>query len=139
MEVVFSDNVIEMLESYKDSLKHYPISRKRALEKFDNMLLSLKSISRKSDTHLCAHKDLGQSFRKDGSIIHTGLRRFNYKDKSGFQWAFACLCNEKSNRITIVKMMPASRVIKEEFSQYRESLLGLWDRMERLPKRQFIH
>ena len=127
-----------MLESYKDSLKYYPISRKRAIEKFNNMVKALKKIgSDSSETHPCIHKDLGQSFRPDGSSIHTNLKRFNYNDKSGFQWAFACLFNEKANRVTITKMMSSSQV-KESVLRTNNPILEFWNRIENLPKNRPI-
>lgn len=115
MEVVFSKSVETSLEEYKESLKHYPISRQRALEKYKKMhdsLVELGNIASIPPT--CMQIDLGQSLDKNGNPRNPNLKRYNYKDESGFQWAFACLYDQDANTITITKMIPSIRVVKEE-------------------------
>ena len=80
---------------------------------------------------ICMNKDLGQAFSSEGKPIYKNLKRFNYKDESGFQWAFACLFNEAANRITIVKMMPSNQ-IKEEENKQVQLVIEFWKRMELL-------
>ena len=132
MVVIFSNNVKNALEVYRKSLGNYPISRERALKKFDNMISALNNLGGSISTPpICMYKDLGQAFDVNGQPIYKNLKRFNYKDESGFQWAFACLYNDSADRITIVKMMAASQVKEEIFKQV-ELVLELWDRMKKI-------
>ena len=61
----------------------------------------------------CMNRDLLQVFDREGTPKNENLKRFNYKDESNFQWAFACLFDQENNAITILKMMPSSFVTKE--------------------------
>lgn len=132
MEVIFSNNVKNALELYRKSLGNYPISRERALKKFGNMINALYNLGTSISTPpICMHKDLGQRFTSDGQPIYKNLKRFNYKDESGFQWAFSCLYNDSADRITIVKMMAASQV-KEEIFKQAQLVLEFWDRMKKI-------
>lgn len=70
MVVIFSNNVKNGLEVYRKSLGNYPISRERALKKFDNMVSALNNLgSAISTPPICMYKDLGQSFTSDGQPI----------------------------------------------------------------------
>ena len=132
MEVIFSNNVKSALELYRKSLGNYPISRERALNKFGNMVNALYNLGVSITTPpICMYKDLGQRFTSNGQPIYKNLKRFNYKDESGFQWAFACLYNDSADRITIVKMMAASQVKEEIFKQV-ELVLEFWNRMKKI-------
>lgn len=96
MEVIFSANVKQVLDNYKESLKHYPIPLERATEKFDNMVATLMSLGNGlSPLPTCMNRDLLQVFDKAGNHKNENLKRFNYKDESNFQWAFACLFDQE--------------------------------------------
>lgn len=129
MEVIFSNEVKRALEEYRKSLKLYPISIDRAHEKYESMVNFLSEL-RNSITvpPLCTFKDLGQVFDANGTPQNQNLRRFNYKDKSGYQWAFGCLYNEETNKITIIKMLPSNQV-KEEIEK---QMMPIYEFMERL-------
>ena len=60
----------------------------------------------------CVHKKLGQVFDSMGKPIFKNLYRFDYTDKSKFQWAFALTIDKTKDTITITKMMP-SRFVTE--------------------------
>ena len=62
------------------------------------------------------HKDLLQTFDSNGNPMNTNLKRFNYKDESQYQWAFACLYDYDNDTITILKMVGAN-YIKEFFDR----------------------
>lgn len=135
MDVIFSNNVQSALEDYKESLKRYPISIERAINKFDNMLNALYGLGDNlSSPPICINKDLGQLFSLDGQPLNKNLKRLNYKDESGFQWAFACHYDYNNDVITIVKMMPSPQV-KEDTFKLNNPILEFWNRLENLPKR----
>ncbi len=132
MAVIFSNNVKNALDLYRKSLRNYPISRERALKKFDNMVCALNNLDTSMSTPpICLYKDLGQRFTSDGQPIYKNLKRFNYKDESGFQWSFACLYNDNDNRITIVKMMPSNQIC-EEIECITHPILEFWERLNRI-------
>lgn len=90
--VIFSQDVTRKIEEYANALASYPISSQRAINKVENLrrtLLSLDSFVRRLP--ICMYKDLGQRF--NNKPFFSNLKRYNYKDKSGFQWAFACHCD----------------------------------------------
>ena len=111
MVVVISNDVRSALDEYKVSLVNYPIPKERAYEKYDKMVDALNRLGTSLVVPpVCIHKDLGQQLNAEGKPIFKNLRRFNYSDESGFQWAFACFHNEEDDTITITKMMAASFV-----------------------------
>lgn len=114
MEVKFSNEVRQSLANYEESLKHYPIPMGRAKQKADNMVAALMALGNHlSPLSICMNKDLLQVFDNAGNPIYKDLKRFNYKDESNFQWAFACLYDQENDTITILKMMPSSFITKE--------------------------
>ena len=122
MVVSISNDVQHALEEYRASLSGYPISKERAHEKYDDMVNALIGLGTSISTPpVCTHKNLGQIFDSEGNPMIKGLRRFNYKDKSGFQWAFACHYNFDSDTIRITKMMPAIQV-KESIERFRNRI-----------------
>ena len=115
MEVVFSKNVTDALNAYRESLKNYPISSERAHKKCAAMIEALKSLGNlPMMPPVCMYRDLLQTFRRNGKPRCKELRRYNYTDESGFPWAFSCLYNKEKGTITIMKMMPAQFVVKED-------------------------
>ncbi len=111
MVVIISNNVLVTIGEYTESLTKYPISSTRARQKVDKLILALKSLGSSIMTPpICRYKDLLQTFDKQGNPINKNLKRFNYKDESNFQWAFACLYDYENDTITILKMMPAISV-----------------------------
>ena len=77
------------------------------------------------------YKDLGQTINVSGQPVNRNLRQVNYKDESGFQWAFACHYNYENDTITIVKMM-ASNQIREEVENATRPILEFWERLKRI-------
>ncbi len=111
MVVVISNDVQSALDEYKVSLGNYPIPKERAYEKYDKMVDALNGLGASLIVPpVCVHKDLGQQLDAEGKPIFKNLRRFNYSDESGFQWAFACYYSEEDDTITITKMIAASFV-----------------------------
>lgn len=134
MEVIISNNVLIRIDEYSEALTEYPISATRAHEKINNMLNVLYNLGNSVSTPpICMYKDLGQRFTTVGQAIYKNLKRFNYKDESGFQWAFACLFNKEADRITIVKMMPSNQ-IKEEGNKQVQLVIEFWKRMQQIIK-----
>ena len=132
MEIIFSKQVLFKIDEYALALTIYPISTQRIIEKVENLKKSLLSLDTfMYQPSICMSKDLGQEFTSDGNPIYKNLRRFNYKDESGFQWSFACLYNNKANRITIVKMM-ASNQIRERVENLTRPILEFWERLKRV-------
>lgn len=130
MVVVIRNNVQVSLKEYIDSLKNYPISIERAIEKYDNMVDALLALGNSINTPpICTNKDLGQSFNAQGMPTNKNLRRFNYKDESGFQWAFACMYDYDNDIIAITKMM-ASIHIKEDKSKCLFQILELIEKLK---------
>ena len=116
MVVIISNDVLNKIDEYADALTRYPISPKRAKEKvvdLKNTILGLGSSV--IVPSICMYKDLLQTFDTSGNPINKNLKRFNYRDKSQFQWAFACLYDYENDTITILKMMPASFVTESKF------------------------
>lgn len=109
MEVIISNSVREKISEYAEALLSYPIPLERALQKKNNMINALKNIGNNPTMNpICMYKDLGQVFNEEGKPINISLRRFNYKDKSGFQWAFSYVVTEEN--VVITKMMPSNQV-----------------------------
>ena len=114
MEVIFSKDVERGLERYKNSLKKYPITEKRAHEKWAKMVNSLKSLGTAAYIPaVCTRTDLLQVLDDKENPVYKDLRQYNYEDESGFPWAFSCLYNEEEGTITIMKMKPGRFVAKE--------------------------
>ena len=110
-----SNDVKRSLRNYKNALMRYPISRQRVYEKYDNMVDALLALGNSQVGCLpCIHKKLGQRFDSLGNPIFKDLYRFNYSDKSRFQWAFALVIDNQNEKITITKMMPAKFVTEEK-------------------------
>lgn len=111
MDVIFSSSVLNEINDYASSLTMYPITTARITEKVDDMLSALcklgYSIARPP---ICMYKDLGQIFDSKNNPLNRNLKRFNYKDESGFQWVFGCLYNDDRDKIIIVTMMAANHV-----------------------------
>jgi len=81
----------------------------RAKQKADNMVAAFIALgNQRLPLPICMNKDLLQVFDNAGNPIYKDLKRFNYKDESNFQWAFACLYDQENDTITILKMMPSS-------------------------------
>lgn len=116
MQVIISSIVQSNLDTYKNILlSSYRISEERAITKYDMMASALYSIGQNPNIYpICMYKDLGQVFNRRNKPIYTTLHRFNYKDESGFQWAFAYVVTDSS--VTITKMMPSNQV-KESTEQ----------------------
>ena len=132
MVVIISSNVFSKIDEYIEALTMYPISKSRAHQKIDKMLNSLINLGNSILTpQICLSKDLGQVCTSDGQPIYKNLKRFNYKDESGFQWSFACLYNDNDNRITIVKMMPSNQIC-EEIECITHPILEFWERLNRI-------
>ena len=132
MVVIISSNVFSKIYEYIEALTMYPISKSRAHQKIDKMLNYLINLGNSILTpQICLSKDLGQVFTSDGKPIHKNLKRFNYKDESGFQWSFGCLYNYDNDTITIVKMM-ASNQIKEEIENTIRPILEFWERLKKV-------
>ncbi len=130
MEVIFSTEVRYALENYRETLKNYPISLERAHHKYDDMVDSLIGLGTSIATPpLCLYKDLGQVFNVNGKPQNKNLKRYNYKDESGFQWAFACNYDYSTDTIIITKMMPANQV-KEEKSNDKNPILEFMERLD---------
>ena len=129
MEVIVSNNVKTALEEYRKSLKNYPISLERAHKKFANMISALQALGTAISTpSVCMNKDLLQSFDSNGNPMNKNLKRFNYKDERGFQWAFACLYDYDNDTITILKMM-AAPLVKECISELVCPILEFHNRL----------
>lgn len=111
MVVIISNDVLNKINDYATALTMYPITAARITEKIDDMVSALNklgvSIARPP---ICMFKDLGQVFDASGKPINQNLKRFNYKDKSGFQWAFGCLYDDETDKITVIKMLAANQV-----------------------------
>ena len=135
MVVYISNNVKKSLHDYGKALRHYPISRQRAHEKYNNMVDALLNLSNSQVGYTrCFHKELGQMFDSSGNPIFKNLYRFNYTDESKYQWAFALVIDKTNETITITKMLPAKfvteavhnidRIITELINSYlRKNLL----------------
>lgn len=130
--VIISNQVLDRIDDYAISLTYYPISIDRAIEKVEklkNTLLSIDTFIKRLP--LCTYKDLGQRYNVNKKPIFLNLRRFNYEDESGFQWAFACLCDTDTNNVYITKMMPSNQ-IKEAITQFTKPILEFWDRISKI-------
>ena len=111
MVVIISNNVLKRIDEYADALTRYPISPERAKEKVALMKSAILGLGSSAMVPpICMYKDLLQTFDSQGNPINKNLKRFNYKDKSNFQWAFACLYDDENDTITILKMMPSTSV-----------------------------
>jgi len=113
MAVIISSDVLDRIDDYAVALSRYPIPMERAHEKVDKLIATLNRLDTSlSIPPICVHKDLGQILDASGKPINKNLRRFNYADESGFQWAFACLFLEENETTTVIitKMMAASFV-----------------------------
>lgn len=129
MVVVISVDVQNAIDDYANALTKYPISTSRAHQKVDHLIESLQALGTAISTpSVCMNKDLLQSFDSNGKPMNKNLKRFNYKDESGFQWAFACLYDYDNDTITILKMMAAS-LVKECISELVHPILEFNDRL----------
>ena len=129
MVVIISNDVWSTIDEYADALTRYPISSSRAHEKVDNLIAALEDLGDSiASPPICMWKDLLQSFDNKGTPIDKNLKRFNYKDESEFQWAFACHYDYENNTITILKMMAASHV-KECINPYLQRILEFNERL----------
>ena len=132
MVVIFNKQVIDKLDEYALALTTYSISTKRIVEKVEKLKNTLLSLGTSISTPpLCIHKDLGQILDNDGKPLNINLRRLDYKDKSGFSWAFACYYNYEADEITIIKMMASSQV-KEDIQKKTKPILEFWNRLEQI-------
>ncbi len=123
MVVIISTDVLNIIDEYADALTQYPISVTRAHEKVDSMINALIELGTSVLTPpVCMYKDLLQTFDKRVNPLNKNLKRFNYKDKSEFQWAFACLYDYDNETITILKMMAAS-LVKEDINDTVKTIL----------------
>lgn len=117
MVVIISVDVMDSINEYADALTYYPITTARAHKKVDALINALQLLGTSISTPpLCMNKDLMQTFDGNGNPLNKNLKRYNYQDESGFQWAFACLYDFDNDTITILKMM-AARHIKESLQQ----------------------
>ena len=113
MVVIISNKVLDSIYDYAKSLTNYPICSSRARQKVDQLISALNALGSSISTpSVCMNKDLLQPFDRKGKPINKNLKRFNYKDESNFQWAFACLYDYENDTIIVLKMMP-SIFIKE--------------------------
>ena len=113
MVVYVSNNVKSSLRAYRNALRKYPISRARALEKYNKMVDALLSLGNNLvNCRPCVHKDLGQLFDNNGNPIYKNLFRYNYQDESKYTWAFGVLVDEVNDKITIITMLGAN-IVKE--------------------------
>lgn len=113
MAVIISNNVWNKISDYTTALTSYPITSTRLTEKVDDMINTLNGLDKSiAVPPICMNASLGQTFDSSGKPMNQNLRRFNYQDKSGFQWAFAChyFDNEEEVTIIIVEMMAAIHV-----------------------------
>ena len=111
MGVFYSKQVKGGLKEYEKSLKTYPISKERAILKVRALKLALRNVGVNPNVNpICLQQDLGQTLL-NGRPINHNLRRYNYKDESGFQWAFSYLITGAN--IMFIKMLPSRFVIKE--------------------------
>lgn len=113
MVVYITNDVKKSLNDYKRALRHYPISRQRAHEKYNHMVDALLTLGKHQvGCSPCVHRKLGQIFDSMGNPVFKNLYRFNYADESKFQWAFALIIDKPKGTITITKMIP-SRFVTE--------------------------
>lgn len=95
------------------------------------MIAALRQLDSLPMPQLCVHRDLGQRFGADGNPIFLKLRRFNYTDESGFQWAFSCLYDVDEKNVYIIMMMP-SQLVKEAIENHIKPILEFWQRLNRI-------
>ena len=143
MVVIISVDVLDSISEYASALTHYPITTARAHKKVDLLIDALNSLGTSISTPpLCMNKDLMQTFDGKGNPLNKNLKRYNYQDESGFQWAFACLYDFENDTITILKMMAANhikesnqhcfnRIVSESINNY---LRGIEDRDVRIQR-----
>lgn len=129
MVMIVSADVRNSISEYTNALTKYPITIERVRQKIGNMKSALQALGTAISTpSVCMNKDLLQSFDSNGNPMNKNLKRFNYKDESGFQWAFACLYDYDNDTITILKMMAAS-LVKECISELVRPILEFNDRL----------
>lgn len=120
MSIYYSKRVLKGLNEYKKALVSYPILKERAIRKTNAMKVALSNVAQSPTSNpICTQQDLGQKIVNGKPLIQT-LRRFNYKDESGFQWAFSYII--LGENILYTRMLPSRFVVKE-------SLLS-WIRMQ---------
>ena len=111
MEVIISDEVENSLFEYLGFLLLYPISFKRAYQKYCNMRDKILQIGQTPFMYpICKYKDLGQIFDKKGQPLNKFLRQFVYQDEAKHPWTFSYLINPDTNQIRIIKMMYSSYI-----------------------------
>ena len=129
MDVIISIDVRRTIEEYANALMYYPITRNRARQKVDNLTAALEALGTSVVTPgICMSKDLLQTFDASGKPRNKNIRRFNYKDKSGFGWSFACLYDYDDDFITILKMMAAA-FVKESVEELMRPILEFNERL----------
>ncbi len=129
MVVIISTEVDEAIDDYANALAQYPISDERACQKVDNLTAALEALGSSIVTPaICTSKDLLQTFDAAGNPLNKNLRRFNYRDQSGFAWSFACVYNYEKDTITIMKMM-ASTFVKESVEELMRPILEFNERL----------
>ena len=123
MDVIISIDVRRTIEEYASALMYYPITRNRARQEVDNLTAALEALGSSVVTPgISMSKDLLQSLDANGKPRNKNMRRFNYKDESGFKWSFACSYNYEKGTITILKMMAAA-FVKESVEELMRPIL----------------
>lgn len=131
MQVIIGSAVQNNLNAYKSVLlSNYSISEERAITKYDMMVRALFIIGQNPNIYpICMYKNLGQVFNRRKKPMNTSMHRFNYKDESGFQWAFAFIVTDES--VVITKMMPSNQVKESTERLIQESIQPILDLQER--------
>lgn len=129
MDVIISIDVRRTIDEYANALMYYPITRNRARQKVDNLTATLEALGSSIVTPaICMSKDLLQTFDAGGNPRIKNLRRFNYRNQSGFTWSFACLYDYVDDSITILKMMAAT-FVKESVEELMRPILEFNERL----------
>ena len=129
MDVIISNEVDAAIGDYANALAQYPISEERASQKVCNLTAALEALGTSVVTPgMCMSKDLLQAFDANGKPRNKNMRRFNYKDESGFKWSFACSYNYEKGTITIMKMMAAT-FVKESVEELMRPILEFNERL----------
>lgn len=115
MKVVLSEEVKLGIAEYKESLKKYPISRKRREEKVRAMRRTLAKLGGKARFAVCDKEDLGQIKDENDNIMNNKLYMIIHKDeKSKKTWTFSYYIKEKPKQVVVVRMM-YSPFVKDNF------------------------
>ena len=97
------------MREYSRELRKW-VSPERRRVKVQNMRAYLKGIGGLPVHRTCMDRTLGQVFDSKDQPIFVQLKRTNYSDESGFQWAIAYYVDEKRNQVLVHKIMPAAAV-----------------------------